>query len=67
MVSRWPKFLFWYRDLFFGIEILHSVVQHLDHLHPGVNLCVPFLGPRHPVIGVEEDVDTEKKLKHFDT
>ena len=36
--------LCWYRDLFFGIEILHSVVQHLDHLLPGINLCVLVWG-----------------------
>ena len=30
VVSGWSKSPFWYRDLFFGIEILHSVVQHLD-------------------------------------
>ena len=41
VVSRCPKSPFWYRDLFFGIEILHSVVQHLV---PGINLCVPCLG-----------------------
>ena len=27
---------------FFGIEILHSVVQHLDRLLPKMNPCVPF-------------------------
>ena len=48
VVSRWPKPLFWYRDLLFGIEILHSVVQHLDRLLPGINPCV-FLWPRHSV------------------
>ena len=42
VVLRWPKSPFWYRDLFFGIEILHSVVQHLDRLLPGINLCVLF-------------------------
>ena len=26
---------------FFGIEILHSVVHHLDCL-PEINLCMPF-------------------------
>ena len=44
MVSSWPKSPFWYQDLFFGIEILHSVVQHLDRLLPGINLCVLLLG-----------------------
>ena len=42
VVSRWPKSPFRYRDLFFGIEILHSVVQHLDCLLSGINQCVPF-------------------------
>ena len=42
VVSRWPKSPFWYRDLVFGIEILHSVVQYLDRLLLGINLCVLF-------------------------
>ena len=32
----------WYRDLFLGIEILHSVVHHLDRLLPGMNPCMLF-------------------------
>ena len=32
----------WYRDLFFGIEILRSVVQHLDRLLPGISPRVLF-------------------------
>ena len=40
MVSGWPQSPFWYQDLFFGIEIPHAVVQHLDHLLPGINPCV---------------------------
>ena len=63
VVSRWPKSPFWYRDLLFGIEILHSVVQHLDCL--GINPCVLF-GPRHPVhwkSKKKKDLDTEKKIE----
>ena len=37
-----------HRELLFGIEILHSVVHHLDRLLPGINPCV-LCGPRHPV------------------
>ena len=33
-------FFFWYRDLLFGIEILHSVVQHLDRPLPGISPSV---------------------------
>ena len=34
VVWRWPKSPFWHQDLFFGIEILHSVVHRLDRLLP---------------------------------
>ena len=51
------------RFLILGIVILHSVVQHIEHLLPGINLCVLF-GPRHLVnLEVKEDLDTEKKIE----
>ena len=62
MVSRWTKSPFWYRDLFFGIEIRHSVVQHLDRLLPGLNLCVLFWASTSCELEVKEDLDTEKKI-----
>ena len=70
MLSRWPKSPFWYRDFFFGIEILHSVVQHLDRLLPGINLCVLFwaLTLTSCKLKVKDDLDTEKKTeKYLDT
>ena len=63
MVSRWPKSPVWYRDLLFGIEILHSVVQHLDRLPPGINLCALFWASTSCKLEVIEDVDTEKKTE----
>ena len=63
MASRWPKSPFWYRDLFFGIEILHSVVQHLDRLLPGINQCVPFWASTSCKMEVKEDLDTKKKIE----
>ena len=35
---------FGYRDFFWGIEILHSVVQHLDRLLPWNKPVRAFLG-----------------------
>ena len=67
VVSRWPKSSFWYRDLFFGIEILHSVVQHLDRLLPGINPCA-LLGPRHPVKWRSRRISIPKRRsKNLDT
>ena len=63
VVSRWPKSPFWYRDLFFGIEILHSVVQHLDRLLPGINRMRAFLGLDILQIGGQKNLDTEKKIE----
>ena len=63
MVSRWPKSAFWYRDLFFGIEILHSVVQHLDRPLLGINLYVPFWASTSCKLEVKEDLDAEKKIE----
>ena len=62
VVSRWPKSPFWYRDLFLGIEILHSVVQHRDRPLSGMTPCV-FLGLDILYIGGQKDLDTEKKSK----
>ena len=61
--SRWPKSPFWHRDLFFGIEILHSAVQHLDRLLPGINLCVLSWASTSGKLVVKEDLDTEKKIE----
>ena len=63
MVSRWPKSPFWYRDLFLGIEILQCVVQHLDRLLPGINLCVLFWASTSYKLEVREDLDTQKKIE----
>ena len=63
MLSRWPKSPFRYRDLFFGIEILHCVAQHLDRLLPGINLCVLFWASTSCKLEVREDLDTEKKIE----
>ena len=63
MVSRWPKAPFGYRDLFFGIEILHSVVPHLDRLLPGINLSMFFGASTSCNLEVKEDLDTEKKIE----
>ena len=30
VVSRWPKSPFWYRDLLFGIEILHTLLFGIE-------------------------------------
>ena len=49
VVSRWPKSPLLASKSLFGIEILHSVVRHLDRLLPGINLCVLIWAPRHPV------------------
>ena len=62
-VSRWPQSPFWYRDLLFAIEILHSVAQHLDHLLPGINLCVPFWASTSCKLEVKEDLDTKEKIE----
>ena len=43
----------------FGIEILHSVVHHLDRPLPGINLCVLFWASTP----CKEDLDTEKKIE----
>ena len=58
MVSRWPKSPFWYRDLFFGIEILHSVVPF-----PGMNLSLLFRALTSCKEEVKEDLETEKKIE----
>ena len=71
--QRCPNF--WYRDLFFGIEILHSVVQHLDRPLPGINLSVLFWASTSCKVEVKEDLDIEKKIeksrylkkRHLDT
>ena len=63
MVSRWPKSPFWYRDLFFGIEILYSVVQHLYRPLLGINLSVLFWASTSCKVEVKEDLDTEKKIE----
>ena len=47
----------------FGIEILHSVVQHLDALLPRINQCVLFRASTSCKMEVKEDLDTEKKTK----
>ena len=62
VVSRWPKSPFWYGDLFFGIEILHFVVQHLECLVPGINLCMLFWASTSCKVEVKEDLDTGKKI-----
>ena len=60
MASTWAKSPSWYRDLFFGIEILHSVVQHLDCLRPGIHKCVLFWASTSCKMGVKEDLDTKR-------
>ena len=68
MVSRWPKSPFGHQDLFSGIDILQSVVQHLDCLLPGINQCVPFFwGSTSCKMEVKEDLVTKKKIKNLDT
>ena len=47
----------------FGIEILHSVVQHLDSLLPRINQCVLFRASTSCKMEVKEDLDTEKKTQ----
>ena len=59
-MSRWPKSPFWYRDLFFGIEILHSADQHLDRLLPGINPCMLFWAS---TFEVKNNLDTEKEIE----
>ena len=59
---RWPKSPCWYQDLFFGLKILHSVVQHLDRLLPGINQCF-FWTSTSCKLEVQDDVDTEKKIQ----
>ena len=46
-----------------GIEILRSVVQHIDHLLPGINLCMVFWASTSCKLEVNKDLDTEKKIK----
>ena len=43
-------------------EILHFVVQPLDHILPWINPSV-LVGPRHPVNWRSENLDTEKKIE----
>ena len=63
VVSRCPKSPFWYQDLFFGIEILYSVVQHLYRPLLGINLSVLFWASTSCKVEVKEDLDTEKKIE----
>ena len=63
VVSRWPKSPFWCRDLSFLVSrSLHSVVQHLDRLLPGINLCMLFSASTSFKLEVKEDLDTNKKI-----
>ena len=52
---------------FFGIEILHSAVQHRDRLLPGITLCVLFWASTSCMFEVKEDLNTEKKIKNLHT
>ena len=47
----------------FGIEILHSVLQYLDRLLPGIKVCVLFWASTSCKLEVKEDLDTEKKIE----
>ena len=67
VASRWPKSPFWYQDFFFGIENLRSVVQHLHRPLPGINQCMLIWASTSWKLEVEEDLDTEKKMKILDT
>ena len=44
---------------FFGIEIPHSVVQHLDRFFPGINLCVLFWASTSCKLEVKEDLPSK--------
>ena len=57
-----PSLLFGIEISFFGIEILHSVVQHLDRLLPGINPCVSF-GASTSCSGDRENLDTKKNIE----
>ena len=48
---------------FLGIEILHSVVQLLDHLLPWIIPCMLFWVSTSCKLEVKEDLYTEKKIK----
>ena len=52
------------RFLLLVSRILHSLVQHLDHLLPGINLS----GPRHPAIWRSKAISIPKRRsKNLDT
>ena len=65
VVSRRPKSPIWYRDLYFSIEILHSVVQHLDYL--GINPCVLFWASTSYKLEVKRISIPKRRSKNLDT
>ena len=65
VASRWPRTPFWYRDLLFGIEILHSVAQHLDRLLARTT-CACFLGSQHPVNWRSKKISMPKRSKNLE-
>ena len=66
----------WYRgglsllfgvEIFFGMEILHSVVQHLDRFLPGINLCVLFGASKSCQFEVKKISILKRRSKNLDT
>ena len=67
VVSRWPKSPFWYRDLFWGIEILHSAVWHWDRLPPGINPCALFGASTSCTLETNQISIPKRRSKNLDT
>ena len=61
--SRRPKSPFGNEIYFGGIEILQSVVQHQDRLHPGVNPVRVSGASTSCTVEVKKYLDTEKKIE----
>ena len=60
---------FWYQDLVFSIDILHSVVRHLDLLagiNPGLDIR-SIGGPKKISIPKRRSTNLDTKTKHLDT
>ena len=49
--------------IFFGIEILHSVVRHRDRLLHGKNLCMFFWASISRNLEVKEDLNIKQKIE----
>ena len=67
VVSSRPKSPFWYRDLFLGIEILHSIAHHLPRLLPGINWCMLFWASTSCKLEVKEISIPKRRSKNLDT